>query len=84
MREEKEGKLQILLSPRENGVDSPFKKVGVFRGGVPEWPPKNKSFLNSQNIILNFSGTSMTAANQGGPVDLKREKAMGGGDGQEQ
>ena len=32
LREETEGKLQMLLSPREDGLDSLFKEVRVFKG----------------------------------------------------
>ena len=31
LREEKEGKFQMLLSPRENSLDSLFKEVRVFK-----------------------------------------------------
>ena len=31
LREEKEGKLRMLLSPRKNGLDSLFKEVRVFK-----------------------------------------------------
>ena len=31
LREETEGKLQMLLSPREKSLDSLFKEVGVFK-----------------------------------------------------
>ena len=32
LREETEGKLQMLLSPRKNGLDSLFKEVRVLKG----------------------------------------------------
>ena len=32
LREETEGKLQMLLSPRKNGLTSLFKEVRVFKG----------------------------------------------------
>ena len=40
LREETEGKLQMQLSPRKNGLDSLFKEVRVFKGwglGLPEY-----------------------------------------------
>ena len=32
LKEETEGKLQMLLSPRKNGLTSLFKEVRVFKG----------------------------------------------------
>ena len=36
LREETEGKLQVLLSPRKNGLTSLFKEVRVFKGSDSE------------------------------------------------
>ena len=38
LREETEGKLQMLLSLRKNGLTSLFKEVRVFKVGVIESP----------------------------------------------
>ena len=44
LREEIEGKLQVLLSPRKNGLDSLFKEVRVFKVSEPR-------FLHSLRIV---------------------------------
>ena len=49
LREETEGKLKMLLSPRKNGLDSLFKEVRVFK--VP-WLRNRVIFSKLQLEIL--------------------------------
>ena len=58
LREETEGKLQMLLSPRENGLDSLFKEVTVFKGSV------------SKRFQYDYMSLSWTESNSSGIVQM--------------
>ena len=60
LREEIEGKLQMLLSPRKDGLTSLFKEVRVFEKKKAGWPRNRTGTGNPKNLLRLFLRNNLT------------------------
>ena len=72
LREETEGKLQMLLSPRQNDLDSLFKEVRVFKSR--SIPPKKLFSLGCEGHTEIFGPHPFTWKTHTPPKDIRIKK----------
>ena len=52
--EETEGKLQVLLSPRKNGLDSLFKEVRVLKELISDCTGRPNGITDREKLFSNY------------------------------